>query len=97
MPVATENNQTKHEPWIYLVWECKTTHPSMRPLGRRTSEGCGHWNLRKTKKRIDSDKAQSACAKCGRRKRLNRSNIYLRVYLTEEMAQEAQKRLNGGE
>jgi len=97
MPLATENKQTKQDDWIFILWKCETTHPSMRPLGKRQTDGCGHWNVRKTKKRIDSDKAQSKCACCGRRKRLNKSNHYMRLYLTKEMAQEAQERLNGGE
>jgi len=83
--------------WNYYIWECTVTHPSMRPRGRKQTDGCGHHNLRKTKKTIGDESAQSKCSKCGRRKRLSKQNLYMRLFTDRRYAEKAQNELNEGE
>ena len=97
MSELADIGKTKQDEWNYYLWECVTTHPEMRPLGRKQTEGCGHWNLRKTKMTIGEVAAQSKCAQCGRRKRLNINNLNIRLFTVKEFAQTAQEALNRGE
>jgi len=85
---------TQHDGWLYYVWECVTTHPTMRPLGRKQTDGCGHWNLRKSKTKITSSSTQSKCTSCGRRKRLNPANLNIRVLLDRDTAKATLNALN---
>ena len=97
MSEATNQSSSKQDDkWNYYIWECTVTHPSMRPLGRKQTDGCGHHNLRKTKKTIGDESAQSKCSKCGRRKRLSKQNLYLRLFTDKKYAEKAQNELNGG-
>jgi|SaaInlStandDraft_1057018.scaffolds.fasta_scaffold140055_2 hypothetical protein len=96
MANIAEQETTKQDEWKYYLWECRNTHPTMKPLGRKQRDGCGHWNLRKTKKIIGDEKAQSKCNECGRRKRLSPQNTYLRLFLDKAYAEKEQGRLNGG-
>lgn len=88
--------------WKYYLWKCEITHPTMRPSGKKQTEGCGHWNLRKTKKDLAVKAAQSRCmnpdctVQGGRRKRLTKKNVYLRLFTSEEHAKDMQDVLNGG-
>ena len=68
----------------------------MRPLGRKQTDGCGHHNLRKTKKTIGDESAQSKCSKCGRRKRLSPQNVHLRLFTDLTHAKMQQELLNRG-
>jgi len=98
MASKTDIETTKQDDrWNWYIWECIETHPSMRKAGGlQHQKGCGHHNLRKTKKTIGDESAQAACKKCGRRKRLSKKNLYLRLFTVKEYAEKAQNELNGG-
>lgn len=96
------SEETEQVEWNYYLWQCVLTHPTMRPSGKKQTEGCGHWNLRKTKKDLAVNTAQSRCmnpdctVKGGRRKRLTKKNVYLRLFTDEQHAKDMQNALNGG-
>ena len=97
MANIAEQETTKQDEWKYYLWECRNTHPTMKPLGRKQRDGCGHWNLRKTKKLIGGQKAQSKCSKCARRKRLSKQNTYMKLEINRARAEALQTQLNNQE
>lgn len=65
----------------YFVWRCENTHETMRPLGKKISEGCLGWMIKSTKhSNLEGQDVQGKCKTkdCGRKPRLHpfTTNMY---------------------
>ena len=93
------NNNKEKMTRFYLVWRCEVTHPSMRPNGRKQTEGCGHWSVRMTRHEPVGEigragEVQATCSQCGRKKRLSRKLVKLYEYDNKVVAETKQRLLN---
>ena len=80
----------------YYIWQCVNTHPTQKKKGGAYHRsGCGHYNIRKSKRPL-SNNIQQACQSCGRKKRLHPSSIKVIQTANKEDALKKQKELNKG-
>jgi hypothetical protein len=97
-----ENNEGYKGEWFgptenqrrYLLWRCA---PSSEVRGRRAGNegGCMNWAVRSCKRPPTAkNQVQAECTACGRRPRLDPSNID--VYYDKESAEEARDKKNNG-
>ena len=73
---------------VACLWQCIDVNPTMRPLGRPMSEGCGRWNVISSRRDKITDtngaKRWMGICKCGRKRSLNQGVV--RIMPSKEIA-----------
>jgi hypothetical protein len=79
----------KNNERTYWVFQCATTHPNQRPLGRKMSEGCNTWGIKSSKYSDLGGMAdvQANCKVCSRKPRLQPKTRLLYGFDNKEAAE----------